>query len=182
MSDRPLTEYHGDSVLCREGRTGIQLKDKWRNLVKYCRLSTEELNRGAAGAARVSDRQCAPTKMLSFPPHLCAHLICAAQMCCVVAITGTCRGCPLRRAEAELGPACVGTPQQNASQYFAAPADHHLLDNIYHFNHNGWLRSQLCDWSWDILELCDVKLRSILFGCVHHVRGLQTLQINKFVL
>ena len=50
-------------MLCRQARSGVQLKDKWRNLVKFNHLTTEELSCGAGGGVktRTGLRQCVLT-------------------------------------------------------------------------------------------------------------------------
>lgn len=52
-------------VLCSQARSSVQLKDKWRNLVKFKRLSEKELNYNVAGGLknRASIRQCVLTHL-----------------------------------------------------------------------------------------------------------------------
>ena len=49
-------------IVYRKDRTGVQLKDKWRNLVKFNHLTDEEMKASCGGSARTRSglRQCGP--------------------------------------------------------------------------------------------------------------------------
>lgn len=76
----PSTAYYTSCARCvRRDRTGVQLKDKWRNLVKFKHVSRVEADVAAAKSASLHARCCGlGHPMLHAVSERAQHADCAA--------------------------------------------------------------------------------------------------------